>query len=233
MKKLFLLIILSAGLDAAAQRIIDLSNPENVDIIRQNFYIVGNESFSNLQYVKVIEGSPFYSDNWMKGTVYFDDGTGYTGLYLKIDMLKGDIHFRAEDDKAMIIQAKLKEVVLTDTVTGKSHHFMNSASWKNNDIYNGWYQLLVKGNASLYKLNRKIMRENKLYGSSTTEQQIETKPQYVLVYKEAVYPVKKWKELPEILKDKKSDIANFIKDKDMEGKTDADYINVVEYFNGL
>ncbi len=233
MKKFFLLIIISAGLDAAAQRVVDLSKPENINIIRQNFYIVGNEPFSNLQYVKVIEGTPFYSDNWMKGTVYFDDGTGYTGLYLKIDMLKGDIHFRAEDDKAMIIQAKLKEVVLTDTVTGNSHHFVNSAFWENNDIYNGWYQLIVKGNASLYKLNRKIMRENKLYGSSTTEQQIETKPQYLLVYKQAAFPVKKWKEIPEILQDKKIEIADFIKRRDMEGKTDADYVNVVEYYNGL
>ncbi|MBA2498598.1 MAG: hypothetical protein H0V30_02620 [Chitinophagaceae bacterium] len=233
MKKFFLLIIISAGLDAAAQRVVDLSKPENINIIRQNFYIVGNEPFSNLQYVKVIEGTPFYSDNWMKGTVYFDDGTGYTGLYLKIDMLKGDIHFRAEDDKAMIIQAKLKGVVLTDTVTGNSHHFVNSAFWENNDINNGWYQLIVKGNASLYKLNRKIMRENKLYGSSTTEQQIETKPQYLLVYKQAAFPVKKWKEIPEILQDKKIEIADFIKRRDMEGKTDADYVNVVEYYNGL
>ena len=97
----------------------------------------------------------------------------------------------------------------------------------------GWYQVITEGKASLYRLDRKIVRENKRYGSSTTEQQIETKPQYAVLYKQSVVPVKKWKELPDILSDRKKEITDFIRQHELTGKSEADYINVVDYYNGL
>lgn len=233
MKKLGFFILFSAGLTLAAQKVIDVSKEGSKDRVMQSFYIVGGEPFSNLQYVKIVEGTPFYNDKWMKGTVYFEDGTGYTGLYLKIDMLKGNIHYMGEDDAEFIVDAKLKKVVLTDTVSGKSVEFIHSDYWSNEAVTRGWYQVITEGNASLYKLDRKIIRENKRYGSSTTEQQIETNPQYAVMYKQSVVPVKKWKELPNILSDRKIELTAYIRQHGLEGKSEADYINVVDYYNGL
>lgn len=233
MQKLVFLILFSAGLNLAAQRVIDVSKEGSKDLVLQSFYIVGGEPFSNLQYARIIEGTPFYNDKWMKGTVYFEDGTGYTGLYLKIDMLKGNVHYMGVDEAEFVVDEKLKKVVLTDTVTGKSFEFLHSDYWDNKEISRGWYQVVTEGNASLYKLDRKIVRENKRYGSSTTEQQIETKPQYAVLYKQSVVPVKKWKELPGILSDREKELTDYIRQHGLTGKSEADYINVVDYYNGL
>ena len=233
MKKLIFCILFSAALNLAAQKVIDVSKESSKDLVLQSFYIVGGEPFSNLQYARIIEGSPFYNDNWMKGTVYFEDGTGYTGLYLKLDMLKGNVHYMGADEAEFVVDEKLKKVVLTDTVTSKNYEFIHSDYWDNKEINKGWYQLILDGNASLYRLDRKIVRENKRYGSSTTEQQIETKPQYAIWYKQAIVPVKKWKDLPGIFSDRKKEIADYIRQQGLDGKSEADYINVVDYYNGL
>ena len=68
MKKLIFCILFSAALNLAAQKVIDVSKESSKDLVLQSFYIVGGEPFSNLQYARIIEGSPFYNDKWMKGT---------------------------------------------------------------------------------------------------------------------------------------------------------------------
>lgn len=137
------------------------------------------------------------------------------------------------DEAEFVVDEKLKKVVLTDTVTSKSFEFIHSDYWNNKEINRGWYQVITEGNASLFRLDRKIVRENKRYGSSTTEQQIETKPQYAVMYKQSIFPVKKWKSLPDILSDRKKEITDFIRQHELTGKSEADYINVVDYYNGL
>src|SRR5690606_14811116 len=232
MKQLFFFTFLLIGLQSYAQRVIDVNNVEDKSIL-QNFYISGGEPFSNLQYVKLVDGSPYYEDKWMKGTVYFEDGTGYTGLYLKLDLLKGEIHYQGADLAEYVVQADIKKVVLTDTVNSTSAEFINSQYLNTPDVYSGWYQLLKEGNASLYKLDRKILRENKKYGSATTEQAIETRPQYIVLVNNEAFQVKKFKDLPEILKDKKNDITEYIKHQDLNGKKESDYTQVIEFYNGF
>lgn len=233
MQKLIFFILFSAAFNLSAQRVIDVSKEGANNQVVQGFYVVGGEPFSNLQYIKIIEGTPFFNDKWMKGTVYFEDGTGYTGLFLKIDMLKGNVHYMGENEAEFIVDEKLKRVVLTDTVTSKSVEFIHSDYWKNEQLARGWYQVLKEGNASLYKLDKKIIRENKRYGSSTTEQKIETSPLYVVKYIETMVPVKKWKDLPGIFADRKKEIADYVRQNGLNGKSEADFINVVDYHNGL
>lgn len=232
MKKIFFFVLLFTCIQVSAQRVIDVNNVEDKTIL-QNFYISGGEPFSNLQYVRLIDGSPYYNDKWMKGTVYFEDGTGYTGLYLKLDLLKGNIHYQGFDKAEYVVQADIKKVVLTDTVNSTSAEFINSQYWNTPGVYKGWYQVIKEGNAGLYKLHRKILRENKKYGVSTTEQEIETKPQYIVLMDKKAFQVKKFKDLPEILHDKKNEISEFIKVQDLDGKKESDYVQVIEYYNGL
>lgn len=233
MQKIILFIFFSAVFDLAAQRVIDVSKEDAKNIVLQSFYVVGGEPFSNVQYIKIVEGTPFFNEKWMKGTVYFEDGTGYTGLFLKIDMLKGNVHYMGADEAEYIVDEKLKRVVLTDTVTSKSFEFIHSDYWKNEQLARGWYQVLMEGNASLYKLDKKIISENKRYGSSTAEQKIETSPLYVVKYKEIIVPVKKWKDLPDIFTDHKKEIYDYIRQNGLNGKSQAHYINVIDYYNGL
>jgi len=45
--------------------------------------------------------------------------------------------------------------------------------------------------------------------------------------------VKKFKDLPDVLSDKKEEVSKYIKTNELSGKTDDDYRVVFNYYNGL
>jgi hypothetical protein len=97
----------------------------------------------------------------------------------------------------------------------------------------GWYELLVEGKASIFKKIKKQMNEEKPYGSATIERSIHTSFQYYALYNGTFIQVKKFKELPDVLSDKKEQITQYIKANNLSGKTDDDYRSVFNYYNGL
>jgi hypothetical protein len=46
-------------------------------------------------------------------------------------------------------------------------------------------------------------------------------------------PINKFKQLPELLKDKKEELTAYMNIKNLSGKSDADYIKLVAYYNSL
>jgi hypothetical protein len=93
--------------------------------------------------------------------------------------------------------------------------------------------LLSEGKASVFKQIKKQMNENKPYGSATIERSVYTSFQYYALYGGNFIPVKKFKDLPDVLGDKKEEVSKYIKTNDLSGKTDDDYRVVFNYYNGL
>ena len=77
------------------------------------------------------------------------------------------------------------------------------------------------------------MNENKPYGSATIERSVQTSFQYYVLYNERFIQVKKFKEIPDILSDKKDEVSKYIMANNLSGKTDDDYSAVFNYYNGL
>ena len=57
--------------------------------------------------------------------------------------------------------------------------------------------------------------------------------QYYALYNGVFIQVKKFKELPDVLSEKKDEITQYIKANNLSGKTDDDYSSVFNYYNGL
>jgi hypothetical protein len=77
------------------------------------------------------------------------------------------------------------------------------------------------------------MNENKPYGSATIERSVHTSFQYYALYNGNFIQVKKFKEIPDILNDKKDEVSKYIGANNLSGKTDDDYRAVFNYYNGL
>jgi hypothetical protein len=73
----------------------------------------------------------------------------------------------------------------------------------------------------------------KPYGSATIEQTIDTFGQYFVDVSSVLNRVKKFKDLSDLLKDKKDELNKYISSKKLTGKTDQDYIDLVTYYNKL
>ena len=77
------------------------------------------------------------------------------------------------------------------------------------------------------------MNEEKPYGSATIERSVHTSFQYYALCKGTFILVRKFKDLPGVLNDKKDLVAEYIKANNLSGKTDDDYRIVINYYNSL
>jgi hypothetical protein len=228
---LFLFFLFFAA--AHAQRVIDVGKTD-VDPTRGFFYSVGGEPFSVAKYVKVVEGSPYFNENWTRGSVIMPGGRRYDSLQLKLDLLANELHFLNIAGQELVASSPVNEVILIDTVSGIQFRFVHSSVIAvSTPPDQGWYQLLFEGSVSLFVLLHKEISEYRPYNSATTEQTIKTTPRYFIVLNNSFTRIKKLSELADLLKDKSQEVKNYIDSNRLSGKSAADYISVLSYYNSL
>jgi hypothetical protein len=141
----------------------------------------------------------------------------------------------ARNEKEMVVTTPLSKVILLDSVSGNEYDFVHSSFLQTPGMVvgSGWYQVLASGPAAMYKHILKTMQEERPYNSATTEQTIRTSGEYFLFANATFTHIKKLKELPDLLGDKKSELNAYISSNNLSGKSDADYAAVITYYNSL
>ncbi|MBL7744449.1 MAG: hypothetical protein JNN00_13325, partial [Chitinophagaceae bacterium] len=222
------LSFLVSGLTGYSQtKVVDVGK-ENVQITSSLFYSVGGEPVSTTKYVRVVSGSPYFSENWMKGKLALGDGRMYDSLRLKLDMVEHSLLFISQLGKELMATTPVRGVSLIDSLTGQQYHFIHSSYLSlAKNMEKGWYEILANGKAILYKYIRKDIKENRPYGSATIEQSIVDTDQYYVFYQNTFTRLKKIKEIPEILGEKKENLKLFIEQKKLTGRPDTDYSELV------
>lgn len=216
-----------------AQQVIDVSK-QDVQLGANMFYAVGGEPFVNVKFVNLVEGSPYFKEDWLKAVV--DKGNRqYKDVSVKIDLVDNNVHYLDEKQKEMILTTPVKEIVLTNEA-GDNFRFIHSSSFESpvNAPKEGWYLWLCTGTASLYKAFVKNVSETRPYGSATTEQSIQTTEKYLIFYNNAFLEVKKIKDVPSVLANKKKELEDFLKTSDDQKATMDDcFVKLVEYYNSI
>lgn len=225
------LVILKTSI---AQQVIDVSK-QDVQVGSNMFFAVGGEPFVNVKFVNLVEGTPYFKEDWLKGVVVDRSGHQYKDVNIKIDLIDNNVHYLDEKQKEIVVTTPLREIVLTDA-GGDNFRFVHASSFEKpvNAPREGWYLWLYTGQASLYKTFVKNLFESKPYGSATTEQRIQTTEKYLVLYNNAFFEVKKIKDTPSILANKKNELEAFLKTKDdPKASMDDRFVKLVEYYNSL
>ena len=235
MRLSFFSTLLFLTANSFAQRTIDVTKQ---DVNFQNssfFYVVNGSPVSLAKYVKVVEGSPFFSDDWMKGRVVLSLGKEYDNLLLKLDLLANELYYKDPSGHEMVATSTLQQVILVDTTKNLFYTFVYSDAIPVNGTRTdkGWYQVVANGKATLYKQFAKTINEIKPYGSATVEQSIYTTSNFFVLYNDRFTRIKKLKDLSDILADKKTLLQQYITAGKLNGKKDEDYIGAVTYYNDL
>ena len=212
-----------------AQRVVDVER-DNVDAVSL-FVAVAGQPISSVKYVKVVEGTPYFNSVWMRGSVMLNDSNEYINLLLRIDLLGNNVEYIDKKGKQLTATSAIREVKLVDSLTGKTNHFIHSTTLEVVNAPAGWYQVLATGKITLYKKIHKEVIESRPYGSATTEQRISSINQYFFLTDNRLTRIKKFKEFPALLPSKKAELAKLIDNNKLSGKTDQDYIDIVELYN--
>ena len=217
-----------------AQQVVDVSK-QDVQVGSNIFYSVGGEPFVNVKFVNLVEGTPYFNDNWLKAVVVDKANRQYKDVSVKIDLVDNNIHYLDEKQKEMILTTPVKELVLTDAFNN-NYRFLHSSTFEKpvNAPRDGWYLWLYTGQASLYKTYAKDVYETKSYGSATTEQHIRTVEKYLVLVNNAFLEIKKLKDVPSVLAGKKKELEEYLKTKDdQKASIDDRFIKIIEYYNSL
>jgi hypothetical protein len=221
--------------NATAQRVVDVTSGDN-RINASSFFTVSGTPFVNEKYVRLVEGSPYFYDDWLSGSLVSVDGQEYKNLSLKLNLHSHEILYRDELGTETIATTQIAEVILTNA-SGNNFRFVHSSrlpQQTTNPLKTGWYLWLCSGTADLYKFYNKQMSESTPYGSATSEQKIKTKEKYLISYNNAFIEIGKLKEAPGIMANKKSELETFLKEKDDKNLSmDDRYAALVQYYNSL
>jgi hypothetical protein len=213
----------------------------SVDVDKTNglplnaFYTVSGSPVVNYRFVRLVEGSPFFRENWMNCVALSSDGKRFKCHQVKLELVYNDVYYLNEKGEEFICTEPLKEMVLTDTVTNASYQFVHSSHVPAlAQSRQGWYLRLVNGKASLYQAFVKSINEAKQYGSAVTDQRINTAEEYLIVYDGRVMKCKKPKEVPALIADGKKELESFLKSDEIKQFTTAEQMTaMINMYNNL
>jgi hypothetical protein len=199
---------------------------------QNSFFSVGGEPFVNVKFVRLISGSPYFKDEWMRGSGVSGTGIVYKAGILKLDLFDHQIHFLDAFGKEMISTSPLKQLVLTDTLTNQSWQFIHSSLFIQSAVMKpGWYLQLASGTAGLYQYFFKSLSESTPYGSATTEQTIITKEEFYIYHNSSLQQVKKVKDVFPILHDKQTELEKFSKNNSKGKLLEEQLTSLVQLYN--
>lgn len=217
-----------------SQQVIDLSN-ESVPQASKLFYTAGGEPFVAAKFVNLVEGSPYFKDEWMPAVVVDKAGNKYKSPAVRLDLLKNAIHHLDSTGRELILVTPLREIVFVDK-DQHQYRFVNASYFPQaaHAPKEEWFLALCSGKVSLYKEFKKILREEMPFASATTEQRIFTSYSYLIFHDNAFVEIRKIKDLPSLLPDKKKELQAFLKEKSLADiSMDERFTAVIAYYNSL
>jgi hypothetical protein len=233
MKHVIVILLSSSTILLRAQKTVDVADGNASAMSPSFFTVVNGEPVVFAKFAKFVEGTPYLSDEWMKGNVVINGGSQFTGVYLKLDLYNNEVHYRDLKGNELVATTAIQKFILFDSSAQLVFNFINGPYINANEKIKGWYQLLAEGKASVFKQIKKHVHEDKPYGSATIERSVYTSFLYYTLYKGNFIQIKKFKEVPNILSDKKDEVSKYINTNGLSGKTDDDYRNVFNFYNGL
>lgn len=230
MKPLFFSFLFFWAQFASAQKVVINDNTNALDF----FKLAGGVPIANIKFTKLVEGSQYFKNDWMKGVIVMSEGWQYPNILVKLNLVDNEIIYKDKNGNELIANSPIKRVILTDTISRETYIFLNSRFVLNNgNDANVWYQVLFEGNASVLKQANKILKENIPYGTGLIEQTITDNPKYFILYDNKLTHVKKVSDVAAILPDKKNDLLKYISDKKITGKGESNFVEIVHYYNSL
>jgi hypothetical protein len=201
----------------------------------KSFYnVVNSEPITAPVNPRQLQGSPFFSDEWLKGIITLSDGKSYSAQQLKIDLLNTKLYFINQSGQEKLCISPVDRVILLDSVTGQVHTFIHSLVLPAHPELKDsvWLEVLQPGKAELVKYHKKELIEKSSYASAPVDV-IKTQTRYYLVHNERIYKVNSFRDLRNIFIMRDKEMDEYFSKGQRSWKSEADIATVVAYYNSI
>lgn len=226
---IWFLCLLLTGSFCQAQKFVDVSSVDS-PLGQGLYYTINGEPFISARFSKVTEGSPYINTEFIPGILVLSGGRQYQDVPMKINILEGTLLYLNEQKEELESTVPIRKVIIPDTKTGEPRIFLHS-DFTCSRPQKTWYELLDSGKAVLLKFDKRIMKENKPYGSATTEQIIHSRIEYLLIYNYECFSFRNRKELEQILKQSAPEFNIAVAKNNSKEKGDEPVSALIRAFN--
>jgi len=176
-----------------------------------NYLNTRNRPIDALTFGNIAEGSLFFRDAWMPATLEDAKGNLYREVPVKLDLLDHRLYFLDRDGAVKEMMSSLEKITIRDSASGRVHVFLlveGLAKAKTNSVA-VWCEALETGKALLLKKTTKTQTESIPYGGNLKTIFIRDAVFYYVKVEGRLYPVKREKDLEEILSKTVPSIRDF------------------------
>jgi hypothetical protein len=215
-----------------------LTFAQSIDRITGNFssdlvYAVRAKTSAG-KYDNIKRGTPYFVNEWLPATIILFDGKQFDNVMTKIDLMDHSFIYK-ENGVEYTAESRVREVILKDSVNKKKYHFIHDATFPNpvQKGDNGWYLLLVGGNVSAYKYITKKVEESRQYSSAIIDRNIENSEKYFISHKNILIPVKKLRDITDILRDRQDELNTYIRKQGLNRVSNDSLEKLISYYNSI
>jgi hypothetical protein len=185
-----------------------------------------------------VAGSPYFLPRWTSGAVLLHDSTGYTGILLKLDLMRQEIHYQDRNRVEMVLpKGLIREVILRDSASPKGpldYFFRCGFPPVDNQDANSFYRVLVSGRVMLLESVRKVLVVERNAVAGEEKKEVREYDDYYLFAGGLLQRLKKDKSFIEnLLADKKDKIDAFITENKLKLRSADEIQKVIEFYNTL
>ncbi len=179
-----------------------------------------------------LQGSYFFSDDFLPAVLVDASGKEYKDKKIKFNLKSNIIYYTDWDGKLMQATSDIRKLIITEPdKTTVFENFFPSIDGLDAGTY---YKVLVNGNAKLLLSTQFSEGEFKEFNSAVTTKRVDKVYQLYGAANGSIKKLTKGEaELLELLKDKSTELATFIKQNSLKCRKQSDYETVFNYYNGL
>ena len=176
-----------------------------------------------------VEGSIFYKDSYLPATLILENGVLITGKNVKLNLQDNTVYYLDNNGSEFETISKIKRIEFIESKAV----FENGFPSVENQNAQTYYQVLIKGNASLLLCTKFSEGEYKPYNATVSIKRIDKVFEFYGVSSKAISKLTGQNDVLVVLSDKTKEVANFILDKKIKCKKKSDFEDVIKYYNSL
>jgi hypothetical protein len=184
-----------------------------------------------------VNGNPYLTEQWTKGTVLLKNGRKYANVQLRYDLVGDEVLFKDEKSQQMmsftdpVIEFQLN----TESENAASPMIFRSGYVSDDGIgTKAYFQVLCDQGVKLLKKQVKVIIETKEYSSATSTKNFSESTSYYLYKNNKAVKIRKdKKQIFSVLGNQTDALEKFIKDNNLNLKNESDLIRLVAHYNSL
>ena len=176
-----------------------------------------------------VEGSIFYKDSYLPATLTLENGVLVTGKSVKLNLQNNAVYYLDNNGAEWEAISKIKRIEFVESKAV----FENGFPSVENQNAHTYYQILIRGKASLLQCTKFSEGEYKPYNATVSIKRIDKVFELYGVSNQAISKLTNQNDVLAVLSDKTKEVSNFILDKKIKCKRQSDFEAIIIYYNSM